>query len=311
MGRAYDPELSEAVAGLPVGADLAAHVRERPARPAAFGPGTEIDGVSARTADDLIAADGFPVRVDVFDPIETSPERRSAVLYVPGGGFVVEPQPGTDRASARLASILGVPIVMAHYRLAPEHPFPAALLDVEAAYDWIVEESAGLRIDPDRIGLLGDSAGGGLAAALSLRLRDRGGRRPLFQHLSAPMLDRRGQTPSMREFEDTPLWTGASARLAWSMYLGEGTDDLPLAEYASPALAESVAGLPPTDIVTCEFDPLRDEGIAFAIRLIDAGVPTELHHYPGTFHGSPLVRDAGISRRMARDRVDALRRALL
>lgn len=310
MRHAYDPELLESAADLPVGADLEAHIRSRPQSPPPYSAGSRLDGVFVRTVRAPVTADDTSVRVDVFDPAEASEESRPALLYLPGGGFVIEPQPGIDRAIARTAAILDVPVAMVRYRLAPEHPFPAALRDAEATFDWLHGQGERIGISPERIGLLGDSAGGGIAASLALRLRDRGGVQPIFQHLTMPMLDRRAQTASMQEFEDTPLWTGASARRAWSFYLPDGVERSPLAPYASPALAEDVAGLPATRIVTCEFDPLRDEGIAYGIRLIEAGVPTELHHYPGTFHGSALVTGAEISRRMNRDRIEALQRHL-
>lgn len=311
---AYDPGLQVAAEELPIGGGLHEHVSDRRTQIAPFMSGSEIGGVAVRTHMLTSVARtgteaGTSVRIDVFTPPSLRPTRSAGLLYLPGGGFVIPPQPGTERATAALASRLGVPIVMLHYRLAPENPFPAALFDAVTAFDWMTSSATPLKIDPALVGLLGDSAGGGLAASLTMFLRDRRDVQPLFQHLTMPMLDDRTASESMRTFTDTPLWTGPDARQAWAWYLPKASRQGALSQYASPAKAASVAGLPPARIVTAEFDPLRDEGIAYAQRLIASGIPTELHHYPGTFHGSQLVRGADVSTRMARDRIEALRRA--
>ncbi len=135
-----------------------------------------------------------------------------------------------------------------------------------------------------------------------------------FQYLGMPELDDRLQTASMREFTDTPMWTQANAALSWRYYLGDdyqpGGEDVPV--YAAPARAsaEELKGLPPAYISAMEFDPLRDEGVLYALALMAAGVPVELHAYPGTFHGSMLARHAVVSRRQNAETMDALRRGL-
>jgi acetyl esterase len=196
------------------------------------------------------------------------------------------------------------------YRLAPEHPYPAAPEDCYASLLWLAGRQAEFSIDRDRIAVVGRSAGGGLAAALTLMTRDRGGPRIAFQLLEVPMLDDRVATTSAREFTDTPVWDQASATLAWRYYLGDAAGTDAVSAYAAPARATDLAGLPPAYVHTAQFDPLRDEGIAYAQKLMAAGIPTELHSSPGTFHGSSHVEQAQISRRLAAERMAVLRRAL-
>ena len=204
-------------------------------------------------------------------------------------------------------------VVSVNYRLAPEDPFPAGVEDCYAGLKWMADNAAELGIDPERIAIGGQSAGGGLAAATALLARDRGGPALCFQLLDIPELDDRLETPSMQQFIDTPLWNRPNAIRSWSWYLGSddapGSDDV--SYYAAPARCEDLSGLPPTFVAVMEFDPLRDEGLTYAMRLLEAGVSTELHAYPGTFHGSALVTTAEVSKRQARDSFDALKRALL
>ena len=154
-------------------------------------------------------------------------------------------------------------------------------------------------------------SGGGLAAALCILARDRSGPAICFQHLSIPELDDRLDTPSARAFTDTPIWKRSLAETSWDYYLGSawrrGADDVPV--LAAPARATDLGGLPPALINTMEFDPLRDEGLLYAMQLLRAGVSVEVHSYPGTFHGSAIF-PARVSRQQARDSEDALRRAL-
>ena len=156
--------------------------------------------------------------------------------------------------------------------------------------------------------MIGSSAGGGLAAAVALLARDRGGPKLCFQLLGMPELDDRLETASMQAFDDTPLWNRPNAEISWRYYLGGTPADA--APYAAPARVKDLAGLPPAYVSTMEFDPLRDEGIHYALRLLEHGVSVELHQYPGTFHGSNLVTSAQVSKRSSAEMYDALRRAL-
>lgn len=230
-----------------------------------------------------------------------------AILQIHGGGFVVGGLDSGHRVAARMARAVRAVVVSVDYRLAPEHPYPAALDDCDAALGWLVDNSVQLDLDPERIAVAGESAGGCLAAALALRARDRSGSPIRFQALDMPVLDDRLDTQSMRIFTDTPIWTRSAAEQTWAMYLGGGDDGT---HYAVPARAADLSGLPPAYISIMEFDPLRDEGIDYALRLLRAGIQVELHTFPGTFHGSSLLPDTAISRWAEADRHEALGRAL-
>ena len=250
---------------------------------------------------------GSGVRVVVFSARgRTTPS--AGVLYLHGGGFIVgAPETEWDVAIAAALATEGV-VVSVDYRLAPEHPYPAAIEDSYAALVWTATHAADLSIDPGRIAVAGSSSGGTLAAALTLMAHDRGGPPLAFQYLAIPALDDRLETPSMRLFTDTPMWTRGLSESSWQLYLG-GLDDVPA--YAAPARAVDLHGLPPAYIAVSEFDPLRDEGINYARSLLEAGVSVELHLFPGTFHGSTIVTDAAISKRQVEETAVVLRHALL
>ncbi|MFC3897924.1 alpha/beta hydrolase [Lentzea rhizosphaerae] len=230
------------------------------------------------------------------------------LVYIHGGGFVLGDLDMFHAHVLRLADELGIVIVSVDYRLAPEHPFPAPVEDCYAALKWVAAKAEELGIDPARIGVGGESAGGGLTAGTVLLARDRGGPELCFQYLGIPELDDRLDTESMRDYVDTPLWNRPNAIFSWASYLGAEPGDV--SPYAAPARATDLAGLPPAFVTTCQYDPLRDEGIEYARRLAHAGVPTELRHYPATFHGSSFIESAAITRRMFADEVEALRRGL-
>jgi acetyl esterase/lipase len=258
--------------------------------------------------------EGAPqVPVRIYTPAEAAaPEGLPGLVYIHGGGFVLGDLDFCHSDLLRIADQVGAVVVSVDYRLAPEHAFPAGLEDCYAALEWTAAHAAELGIDPARLGVGGDSAGGGLAAAVALLARDRQGPALRFQYLGIPELDDRLETPSMQAFTDTPLWNRPNAETSWDYYLGApglrgGADVSP---YAAPARAEDLAGLPPAFVNVCEFDPLRDEGIAYAQRLVQAGVPTELHLYPGTFHGSAMIGAAAVTQKMVADVLDALRRGL-
>lgn len=234
------------------------------------------------------------------------------LLCLHGGGFVLGDLEFEHSSYLRLCRELTIVVVAVEYRLAPESPYPAALSDCFNALVWMNNHAVELKIDPDRIGTYGQSAGSCIATALALMSRDEGGPRIVFQYLGIPVLDDRMETESMKRFVDTPLWDTKGTGLAWDFYLGDayqrGADDVPY--LAAPARVGSVADLPPTYISTMEFDPLRDEGVLFALRLMQSGVPVELHCYPGTFHGSFMVAKAEISKREAEETLAVMRRGL-
>jgi acetyl esterase/lipase len=229
-----------------------------------------------------------------------------AVVWLHGGGFVMGDLETEHPWAVRIADASGAVVVSVGYRLAPEHPFPAALDDAYTALVWTAGQAAGLGIDPGRIAVGGHAAGAGLAAAVTLRARDQQGPPIRFQLLSQPELDDRQETWSARHFTDTPFMTRAKAAASWRHYLGSAAPS----PYAAPARAEDLSGLPPAYVATAEFDPNRDEAIRYAQRLLEAGVPVELHQWPGTFHGSQAILSAQVSQRQIAELAVALRRAL-
>ncbi len=256
--------------------------------------------------------DGAPdVTVRIYRP-DRATGTNAGLLFIHGGGFILGDLLTGHAACIGLSRELGITVVSVDYRLAPETPFPGGLEDCYAALSWTSANAAELNIDPKRLGVLGSSAGGGLSAATALLARDRGGPALCFQYLGIPELDDRLDTVSMREFTDTPLWNRPNAIVSWDAYLGDqyqrGGDDVP--GYAAPARMEDLSGLPPAYVSTMEFDPLRDEGISYALRLLQAGVQTELHAFPGTFHGSSLFTDVAVSQRELAEMYTVLRRGL-
>jgi acetyl esterase len=309
MSYPFDPELAAAVAMLPA-LDLTdiPTARVRLAEMIAQFGEPDRSGVQVRD-EHVPGPDGAPdVRLRIFTPERVVAP--AAIYDVHGGGFIAGTIDMGDAQNLRLARELGVVVVTVDYRLAPEHPYPAPLEDCYAGLVWTAKNADALGIDPDRIAIHGASAGGGLCAGLALLARDRGGPAITFQYLGVPELDDHLDTPSMRRFVDTPLWNRPRAVISWDSYLGAGKPggpDVPI--YAAPARATDLTGLPPAYSVM-EFDPLRDEGIAYAQALLQAGVSVELHAFPGTFHGSALVEQAAVSRREADEALVVLRRAL-
>jgi acetyl esterase len=254
--------------------------------------------------------DGDPeVKVRVYRP-KAAAVAVPGIVMIHGGGFIVGSVDTEHIGAVLTAADLGAVIVSVDYRLAPEHPYPAAVHDCFAALRYLHAEADALAVDTSRVAVMGASAGGGLAAATALLARDEGGPALCFQMLHIPELDDRLETPSMQAFVDTPIWNRPLAEQSWRAYLGDlsGSSDVP--SYAAPARATDLRGLPPAYVSTAENDPLRDEGIAYALGLLRAGVSVELHQFPGTFHGSALVMTAEVSRRAHQESALVLRRAL-
>jgi acetyl esterase len=208
---------------------------------------------------------------------------RAVVVYLHGGGFVLGGLEKMDAACRYLAAASGRLVVSVDYRLAPEHPFPAAVRDSLAATRWVVDHADSLGGDPDRVAIAGDSAGGGLAAAVTLALRDFGGPTLERQLLVYPVLDHAFDTPSYAENATGYRLERDDMRWFWDHYLPTDVDGKH--PYASPLRARSVEDVPPASVLTCGFDVLRDEGVAYVDRLHDAGVAVEHHHEPDQIHG--------------------------
>jgi len=288
-GYVYDNELAPVLAqakALDFG-DIAAARRLREGLMPTYRPSQDVR-LSEYQVRGLGGAPDVPVFV--LAPGIVTKEKRPAVLWIHGGGFVLgdarEPLPFLHKLVQDTSAVT----VSVQYRLAPETPFPGPLDDAQAALDWLLDQADALGVDPGRIAICGQSAGGALAAGLVLRMRDEG-RPPLaFQLLDIPVLDDRAITISARAYTDTLVWNRRNAELGWKAYLGSAIDTVSI--YAAPARAEDLRGLPPTFISVTQYDPLRDEGIEYARRLAQANVPTELHLYPGTFHGSSRAAPA-------------------
>ncbi len=274
----------------------------------------DIPGIEALAIEDRMVPgwEGDPdVSVRIYRPRQSTPGTCGpGILMIHGGGFVIGSVEAEHAGAALMALGTGAVVVSVEYRLAPEHPYPAGVHDCYAALAHLHAEADALGVDPARVALAGASAGGGLAAATALLARDRGGPAVCFQLLQIPELDDRLQTGSMQRFVDSPMWNRPLAVQSWQAYLGPlyGSDDVPA--YAAPARAADLSGLPPAYISTAENDPLRDEGITYAQRLLQAGVSVELHQFPGTFHGSALVTTAAVSKRAQRESALVLRQAL-
>jgi acetyl esterase/lipase len=230
-----------------------------------------------------------------------------AIYFIHGGGMILGTVAGEDPTATLLCDEVGAVVVSVEYRLAPENPHPAPAEDCYAGLVWTAAHADELGIDPDRLALYGGSAGGGLAIATALMARDRGGPALRFMMPIYPMIDDRNETASSQEITDIGIWDRAGNIEAWAWYLGGKEAD----QYAAPARAEDLTGLPPAFIDVGTVDMFRDEDIAFAQRLMAAGVPTELHVHPGSYHAAEtFAADAALSRRTWALRTDALRRAL-
>lgn len=255
------------------------------------------------------AADGHAVRALLLRPAGR-PGPLAALLHIHGGAYILGTPDMSVPELTETVHLLGIAILTVDYRLAPEHPFPAGIEDCYTALGWLHEQAAALDIDPARIAVQGESAGGGLAAALALLARDRGVYPLAFQLLDAPMMDDRTcvrpRNPVTGEF----IFTPRDNHFGWSCLLDAEPGQGDVSPYAAAARATSLAGLPPALIATGALDLFLDENVDYAMRLIAAGVATELHVYPGCPHGYGIAADAPVSRRALADKRDALRRAL-
>jgi acetyl esterase len=245
------------------------------------------------------------VRVRIYRPAGSGP--LPVLLYCHGGGFIIGNLDSEHARCVELSAGAHCIVVSVDYRLSPEHPYPAPVDDAYAVLEWLTAQASSLGIDNTRLAVGGTSAGGCIAAALTLASRDRRGPRISYQFLCSPVLDDRLETPSARHCTAVPIFSRFQAERMWGFYLG---DRKPTPVYAAPARAASFKGLPPAYILACGLDPLRDEAVEYGMKLLAEEIAVELHVVPNAPHAFDLAKPAAArSLRVLAEMQDALRRA--
>lgn len=267
-----------------------------------------IDGVDS-TPLTLPGSDGAELAATWYRS-STGQQPGSAVLYLHGGGMILSlDEMGTvyDLVVRRYVAASAVPMLVVDYRVAPEYPHPTPVEDCYAALEWLSGQSDALGFDPTRLAVMGDSAGGGLAAGVSLLARDRGGPALAAQLLIYPMLDDRTTSPDPA-IASFLTWTHDDNLTGWGALLGTPRRHDDVSPYAAPARATQLSGLPPAYLDVGDLDLFRDEDVNYARRLCDAGVPTEFHLHPGCPHAfEVLAYGTDVASRALNDRVRRLR----
>lgn len=278
--------------------------------PEALGTG---DGLAVRAEERMIDGPQGPgtLRVYVIQPEAAAARPRGAIVHFHGGGYVIGRPEGSLPLLRATAVAQDCVIVTVDYRLAPENTWQAATEDGMAALTWTMANAGTLGIDPARVGVMGESAGAGLAACVALIARDRGGPALAFQNLLYPMLDDRTVTrgddnPVTGEF----IWNRESNRHGWTAWLGQAPGGADVSPYAAPARATDLSGLPPTWIGVGALDLFLEEDAGYALRLNRAQVPVDFAIYPGGYHAFDLSPTGAVAARINADRQAALARAL-
>jgi acetyl esterase len=260
----------------------------------------------------VIAGPAGPLEIYWYDPAPGKADR-PALLHIHGGGMIIGSAKSMQHGPAGMAAALGIPVASVEYRLAPEHPFPAPQDDCLAGLSWLADNAAELGVDPARIAIIGESAGGGLAAAVAQMARDSGGPALAAQFLVFPMLDHRTGSdacpyanPTTGEF----VWTRESNRFGWEALRGDYPANDERKGWFSPSLAEDLSGMPATWIGTGSLDLFFDENLDYARRLTAAGVPVELHAYPGAIHAFQVIAEGHLAKAFNRDLLGAVARWL-
>jgi acetyl esterase/lipase len=249
------------------------------------------------------------IRLKIYEP-KVKDETLPGIYFIHGGGHIIGTPEINDALCCEIVTKIPSVIISVDYRLAPETPYPGPVEDCYEGLVWFAKNSEKLGVAKDRIAVLGQSSGGGLAAAVSLLARDRKGPKIAFQMPLYPMIDDRHQTQSSKEITDRRVWNTTENKLAWDMYLSE-TDRENVPIYAAPSRAKDYTNLPPTYTFIGDLDPFRDETIEYIYNLTKAGVPTEFHLYPGCFHAfEEVVPNAEVSKKAKENYFNALKFAL-
>jgi acetyl esterase/lipase len=298
-----DPELRDALAQLlpSLTAESLTQRRANALELAAALPKPSLPDIATNEIHVESAFGAKPIRVLAYRPI-TSNDPLPAIVHIHGGGFVMGAPEIKDVENRLFASELRCAIYSVDHRLAPESPHPAPLEDIYSVFAWLHANAGQLGLDPARIGIKGESGGGGFAAAAALYARDREGPKFAFQHLIYPMIDdrtavRKDLHPCVGEF----VWTQANNYFGWRSLLGEEPGSADVSPYAAAARAADVSGLPPTYISVGGLDLFLEENMIYADRLSRAGVPVELHMYPRAYHGFYRVTNARVTKQAEHD----------
>ena len=270
----------------------------------------QVEGVSQEDRFAPGTQGGPPVRVRIYRADDQS-SKLPALYWIHGGGYVMGDIDMDDRLMKQMVKRIGCVAASVDYRLAPEHPFPTPVEDCYTGLKWLFAHADELGVEPARIAIGGPSGGGGLTAGLGLLARDRKEVQVAYQLLIYPMIDDRNVTAAAHAITDSRVWNRESNRLGWKAYLGRDGGGADVSPYAAATRATDLSNLPPTYISVGTLDLFVDENIDYAQRLIQAGVPTELHVYPGAFHGFDMFApSARVSKQFKADRDNALKRAL-
>lgn len=257
---------------------------------------------------EIPACEGASIPAYVIEPRGPSFEVLPCVVFYHGGGFLLHASVAHYRIAKWYAEKANCRVVFPDYRLAPKYKFPVPVEDCYHACTWVLDHAGELAIDPDRIILTGDSAGGNLAASVTLVLRDRLQISPRGVMLIYPVADRRMTTQSMKKFQDSPMWDARLTATMWQTYLG---DEQPQnIQYASPMESDTLSCFPDTYIEVAEFDSLHDEGIALAEKLRADGVSVELHEVSGACHGFETALRSRVVKEAMRRRIRWMRSVL-
>jgi acetyl esterase/lipase len=302
------PELRAYLEAFPFPTMTAETLRMLRENPRPFPPGPDLPNIAVSERRVPGPAGAPQVRVLVYQPTDVAAPR-PAILHVHGGGYVIGVPEMNDAVNRQMASDLGYVIVSVDYRLAPETPFPGPLEDCYAALQWLHANAGELGVDPARIAIRGESAGGGLAAGLALYARDKAEVPVAFQCLTYPMIDDR-PTADPHPYAGEFVWNAQSNVFGWSAYLGKPPGGPDVSPYAAAARAENLVGLAPAVIITGALDLFMEENLEYARRLSRAAVPVDLIVYSGAYHGFQACIESELNQRYYRDMCEALAGAL-